>query len=544
MDMFENIRARSELKKAEMERDTAKAKRDAAAYEAQLGTLGRYTNSGYSHSGATKSANWSKAYHYESLSAESDIEKNRKTLRERTRDLFMNSPVGAAAINTVRTNVIGSGLIPRPKIDYEFLGLSREYAESLQTRIKKEFALWAEGTFCDINDLNNFYELQQIAMLDWLKNGEEFILISYDKERPYTPYQLRLKLIEADRVCSPGSMNSDYMGVHQINRDNNNRIMNGIEINENGRVEAYYICSTHPGEDSFGLKREWKRIPKRGEKTGNPNVLHIMNAERADQYRGVPFLSTVIESLKQLTKYTEAEIDAAVINAMLTLFVTTEFGEGINGFGGVDEETGEEEEEIKLGTGTVNFLRDGEKIQPIESTHPNGGFDKFMVAICNLIGAALEIAPEVLLKKFSNNYSASKGALNETWKAFQMRRKWFVNDFCQVIYELWFAEAVSKGRINAPGFFNDLLIRRAYTNTTWNGPAQGSMDPTKDVNAAILKVENGFSTHEDECAILNGSDFEENVRILGNENEKLHEANAVLTEDTDEGNSDQGNNSW
>ena len=81
----------------------------------------------------------------------------------------MNAPLAAAAINSTRTSCIGTGLVPKPKIDYEFLGISREEATHLQQMIKKEFAVWAESTLCDICDLNNFYELQQIAFNAWLK---------------------------------------------------------------------------------------------------------------------------------------------------------------------------------------------------------------------------------------------------------------------------------------------------------------------------------------------------------------------------------------
>ena len=76
-------------------------------------------------------------------------------------------------------------------------------------------------------------------------------------------------------------------------------------------------------------------------------------------------------------------------------------------------------------------------------------------------------------------------------------RTWFVNDFCKEIYELWFNEAVSTGRINAPGYFENLLVRKAYLNCTWNGPAQGQLDPGKEVVAAAKRIEAGLSTHED-----------------------------------------------
>lgn len=527
------------LEIAQTENQIARTKNNTVMLDVQRDAAQRFMDSGYSHGGASTSATWAKKYHSESLSPKSDIEENRKLLRERTRDLAMNAPIAIAAINSTRTSCVGTGLAPKPKIDYEFLGMSRQGATNLQQKIKKEFAVWAESTLCDICDLNTFFELQQIAFNDWLKNGEEFVLLSYGEELEYMPYQLRLKLVSADRVSTPGSADGEYDGFDRQAK-NGNAIMNGVEIDKDGKVAAYYICSNFPGEYSAKIPK-WQRVEKRGKKTGNPNILHVFNADRAEQYRGVPFLAPVIMAIKQLTRYTEAEIMAAVINSMFTLFVSTETGNDISGFGGVDDEEPlkvsypdtRSEDELQLGSGTINFLKTGEKIEPIESKHPSQNYDSFVSAFAMMIGAALEISPEVLMKKFTNNFSASKGALNETWRHFSMRRKWFVDDFCQPIYELWFAEAVSKGRINAPGFFVDPLIKKAYTNVTWTGPAQGCLNPVQEVNAAVTRIKEGLSTREDECAAINGSDYEDNVRTLTNENERLAEANRALKE-TDE----------
>lgn len=501
------------------------------------------TNSGYSHGGASRRKTWAKKYHSDSGSAKEDIEENRKLLRERSRDLAMNAPLAAAAVNSTRTNCIGSGLIPKPKIDYKFLGISQEEANEIQRLIKREFSIWAESTLCDNNDQNNFYELQQIVFNDWLRNGEGFVLIKYGKKVPYMPYQLRLKLVEADRVCTEGSIDGEYDGFDK-EESNGNTVVNGVEIDKEGKVIAYHIATRFPGSYGVGSLK-WKRVEKRGRKTGNLNILHIFNGERTDQYRGVPFLAPVIQAIKQLTRYTEAEIMAAVVNSLFTIFITTETGDDMEGFAGGDEEeeengTGDstesgnsKDDEINVGTGTVNFLKEGEGVHAVESTHPSGNYDAFVSSMAVQIGAALEIAPEVLLKKFSNNFSASKGAMNETWKAFIMRRKWFIDDFCQAVYELWFNEAVSKGRIKAPGYFNNLLVKQAYTNATWNGPAQGHMNPLQEVSASVKRIENGLSTHADECSSMNGSDYEENIRILETENKLLADARKQLEDRED-----------
>lgn len=542
MGYFSDRRKLRETKRAleiaQTENQIARTRTNTALLDAQRDTAQRFVNSGYSHGGASTSATWAKRYHSESLSPKSDIEENRKLLRERTRDLAMNAPLAAAAISSTRTSCIGTGLVPKPKIDYEFLGISREEATRLQQMIKKEFAVWAESTLCDTCDLNNFYELQQIAFNDWLKNGEAFALLTYGEKLDYMTYQLKIKLVSADRVSSPNSTDGDYDGFDK-RAENGNTIMNGVEIDADGKVTAYYICSNFPGEYS-GKISKWARVEKRGKKTGNPNILHIFNADRAEQYRGVPFLAPVIAALKQLTRFTEAEIMAAVINSMFALFICTETGNDIGGFGGEDEDEegadGHSDQKIKddemsLDAGTINFLKTGESVQAVESKHPSQNYEQFVSAFVTMIGAALEISPEVLMKKFTNNFSASKGALNETWRSFSMRRKWFVNDFCQSVYEIWFAEAVSKRRISAPGFFADPLLRKAYTNATWTGPAQGCLNPVQEVNAAVTRIKEGLSTREDECAAINGSDYDDNIRTLVDENERLAEANKALLQD-------------
>ena len=395
--------------------------------------------------------------------------------------------------------------------------------------------LWADSKFCDSTRVNNFYEIQQVACLSWLMNGDACALVEYERPTPAFPYGLRVHLIEADRVSTPHTSGT-AVNLYATESTTGNRIFNGVEVTDAGRVVAYHICSTYPNSQLRAAKK-WQRVKAFGDKTGTPNVLMIFEAERAEQYRGVPFLAPVITTIKQITRYTEAEIMAAVINSMFAIFVSSDEEEPVEGFSGEDDEDwhlpGQEdsEDEIKLGSGIINFLKKGEKVEAVETKHPAGNYDAFVQAMANMIGAALEIAPEILMKKFTKNFSASKGALNETWRSFKMRRKWFVDDFCQQVYELWFAEAVSKGRIQAPGFFTDPLIRKSYTNATWNGPAQGCLEPTKEVAAAVTRIENGLSTREDECAAINGSDFEDNIRTLANENARLVDAKKIFNEE-------------
>ena len=109
------------------ERRTAarlQAEKNKLATKAVQNAAGLITNSGYSHGGASHNRPATKRWRSDSGSPERDIEENRKTLRERSRDLYMKSALGAAAINSTRTNVVGEGLVPKPKFDFDFLGIT------------------------------------------------------------------------------------------------------------------------------------------------------------------------------------------------------------------------------------------------------------------------------------------------------------------------------------------------------------------------------------------------------------------------------------
>lgn len=218
---------------------------------------------------------------------------------------------------------------------------------------------------------------------------------------------------------------------------------------------------------------------------------------------------------------------AAVINGLFTVFIKTESGNDDVDFGGVEDEHSNvddhDDTEYELGNGLVNYLKEGESVEIADAKRPNSNFDPFVKAFCKYIGAALEIPVELLLLEFTASYSASRGALLQAWKAFRMRRSWFSKDFCQPVFELWFAEAVSKGRITAPGFFTDPIIRKAYLQSTWNGPAAGQLDPVKEAQGAQLRINTGLSTRERECIEVNGSNFDENAEQLMIEQEKMSE---------------------
>lgn len=494
----------------------------------KLELIRSFKNSGYDESGASRNKNSMRGWLASSKSPQEDIDRNIPILRQRSRSLYMSAPLAVSAIKTNRTNIVGEGLRLKSTIDAAFLRMTPEVAAEWQRNTEREFELWADSKFCDSTRVNNFYEIQQVACLSWLMNGDACALVEYERPTPAFPYGLRVHLIEADRVSTPHTSGT-AVNLYATESTTGNRIFNGVEVTDAGRVVAYHICSTYPNSQLRAAKK-WQRVKAFGDKTGTPNVLMIFEAERAEQYRGVPYLAPVIESLKQLTRYGEAEMMAAVINGFFTVFITSEGNTGEMGFTGVlddEDRVSDDDLNYELGPGMVNVLKPGEKIDIADSKRPSSNFDAFTTALAKYVGAALEIPVELLIKSFNSSYSASRAALLEAWKAFRMKRKWLAADFCQPLYEIFLTEAIANGRIKAPGFFLDPAIKKAYCRAQWNGPAPGMLDPVKEATAAEKRIAIGVSTRQRESIEMTGTDFDANVAQLARENQLMKEAGLV-----------------
>ena len=469
-------------------------------------------------------------------SPQEDIDSNNYTLRQRSRMLYMGAPVAAGAINTNRTNIVGTGLTLQATPDNRVLKLSPEALKEWQATVEAEFSLWADSRSCDALGINNFYELQEMILRSWLMNGDVFVLIKRGKPTPFNPYGLRLHVVEADRVCNPGTsygfMSDTRMEIPAGQPGAGHMVYDGVEVDQTGAVVAYYVCNCYPFEIWPNKEITWTRVEARGSRTGLPNILHIMQSERPDSYRGVPYLAKSIEPMLQLRRYTESELMGALVQTFHTAWIYTETNQAENPFNetgagdieGVEDSISEDDNEYEMGPGTVFHLNPNEKVSFGNPTLPTAGFENFMKQVVKIAGADWELPYEMLMKEFTASYSASRGALLEAWKAFRMRRKWFADDFCNPVYELFLSEAVATGRIRAPGFFQDPLIRKAWCSCQWIGPSQESLDPLKEVQANVLQVENGFKTRTQVTRETSGGDWEANVRQLTMEKQLLDEA--------------------
>lgn len=501
---------------------------------ARMPTKTNIANSGYSEGGASTESNILKAWRPRRLSAKSDINAGLDLLRSRSADQATNSPIGAAAIQTSALHAVGAGLKLFPRVKYKLLGITADEAREWNRRTAQEFDLWANSRQCDIYRRNNFYDMQDIVYTGYLTDGDSFVLF---RRKPWTremPYTLRLQVVEANRISNPGAYAQGISSV-EMRLPNGRLVVGGVELDEDGGTDAFWISNKVPWDFTDADQSiTWERVKAYGDRTGSPNVLQVCHDTRAGQTRGVPYLAPVISTLKQVSRYTESELAASIIRSFFALFFTqqdTAGGMTLNdmlpsSFDGDPTAPVVDVNEYSLALGTMNALPRGVDVKSVDASNAQSTFDSFTTNLLKQIGAAIGQPYEVLMKNFTSSYSASRAAMLQAWEEYKLRRTWFARDFCQPVYETWLTEAVAMGRIDAPGFFRDPLIRKAWMNAEWFGPSMSILDPVKDVNGSILRVHSGLSTREQEAAEMTGTDFEENLDQLAWEEERI-EASGV-----------------
>ena len=440
------------------------------------------------------------------MDADSAILPDLVTLREDSQHLARNNSLACGALKTNVTKIVGTGLQVKAQIDRDVLNLSDERADAWERSAEREFRLATDTRELDAERQLPFSLLQGLAFLRVLEDGD--VLVNMPRfARPGSPYKLKLQLIEAARLCNP-----------QFNPDTD-RLTAGVARDKYGGPVKYHVVNTHPGNLRYAFLRRnskkysWQTL-RAFAQSGEPLALHLFDKTRPGQTRGVPYLAPVIELIRQLGRYTDAEVMAAVVTGMLTVFVRNEtgnpdFGPAPDMDNPTSDPTAQADDTgLELGYGSVVGLPDGTSIETVDPNRPNAAFDPFFIAITRQIGMALELPFEVLIKHFTSSYSASRAALEDAWDYFMRRRTWLACQFCQPVYEAVITEAVISGRLAAPGFFTDPLIKKAWLGSLWTGDAPNQIDPVKEIEAAKRRIALRISTRTEERARLLGGDLE------------------------------------
>ncbi|MFA6358834.1 MAG: hypothetical protein WCY09_09290, partial [Candidatus Omnitrophota bacterium] len=67
------------------------------------------------------------------------------------------------------------------------------------------------------------------------------------------------------------------------------------------------------------------------------------------------------------------------------------------------------------------------------------------------------------------------------------------------------------------------MTRKAYSGALWVGDAPGYIDPAKDIDAAVTRMESAISTLDEETTLITGGDFTKNLPRIRKERKLLQE---------------------
>ena len=130
-------------------------------------------------------------------------------LRNRARDMRRNNPYAERAITGIADNVIGAGIVPRPKAK----------SARANKKLGVSWERWGETTACDADGIENFYGLQHKIMETVAEAGECLIRRRRRFSSDGLPVPMQLQVIEPD-----------FLDDSKTQRSGANQIIQGIEF--------------------------------------------------------------------------------------------------------------------------------------------------------------------------------------------------------------------------------------------------------------------------------------------------------------------------
>ena len=126
--------------------------------------------------------------------------------------------------------------------------------------------------------------------------------------------------------------------------------------------------------------------------------------------------------------------------------------------------------------------------------------------------------------------------MNETFKFMQSRKKNVADRLATMIYTLWLEEEINNGNVPLPpgktaAWFYEPLVKDALCQCAWIGASRGQVDELKETQSAILRIDAGISTYEEECGRL-GKDFRDVFEQRAREDKMIKDKGLVFTRST------------
>lgn len=451
------------------------------------------------------------------------IFKNYKELRNQARKSHLESTETRSIVGRIADLAIHTGLRMQSTPEWYLIDpndeLSNEDRRKFTKNIEARWKLYFESKECDSTGQWAGGQIQHFVKTRMIVDGEVLAVIRKD-ESSNRMSPIALQFYNVDQLGS--ASDDDLYAVTQ----RKNYYKDGIEYDNQGRTVAYFISGV--------------RVPKYSP-NGDLWVIHYFEREEPGQMRGISRLSPILHDLSKLTGYKVAELQAAVMNASIAAWVKPGNAPSSRPLMGIARKS--EFQSIDLAVDQtvkqaqltqpgifVQNLKANEELVSYDTKRPNVNFDLFVKAMMKYLGGSMGMPVEVIELTFNQNYSASRATLILAWRMLEIEREKDNNGFNRPWFESWFMEEVRKGNIIANGLESP-VIRNAWIKTDWVGIAKPDIDPNKTAMARKQNLDLGLTTHERESLDHNGTEFDENIALLEDENIKLAKVNIPINSD-------------
>lgn len=417
-----------------------------------------------------------------SSNANAEIKAALSSLRDRSRDLTRNNPIGARAVQTIVSNTVGTGIMATHK------GQSPEQT-ALWEQLWRD---WAGSTACDADGRLDFYGLQALGMRCIVESGE--VLIRKIPQPSSAGMAVPLKI----QVLEPDFLDSDKEGS-----TSSGQIVQGVEFDAQGRRVAYWLFPEHPG--SGKSKGGSQRVPA-------DQVLHVFLPGRPGQCRGVPFAHPVLVRMKDLDDFMDAMLLRQKVSACFSAFVfDTEAP--------LDAAAAQRALGERLEPGIIEILPPGKDIRFAAPPGADGS-EAFLTTTLRQIASAFGITYEALSGDYSQvNYSSGRMGWLEMSRNVQVWQwQLMVAQFCLPIWA-WFRDAGALAGARADGLSSD-----------WTPPRREMVDPSKEINATVNAVRAGLMSLS-EAHRASGYDSGKLLEEIAQDNARLDALGLILDSD-------------
>lgn len=410
-------------------------------------------------------------------SADSEIRWALNELRNRSRDLERNNEYFRRYLQLLRTNVVGNNGFRLQVRAANADGSQDVPGSQMIERAWSEFGRLGGPT---VDGKMSLIDLENHVITGMARDGEVFLRIVKNRA---LRHQIAIQIVEPDRVDE--EMNERYR--------NGNDVRMGIELDEYRRPVAYHILLNHPGDYDYttlakGTKRA--RVPA-------SEIMHIYRQERAGQTRGVPWSTAAISALKMLHGYREAELVAARTAASKMGFFTSPAGDDFMA-DGYEGENGTGSPIYDAEAGTFHQLPAGVNFTPFDPSHPTTAFADFEKSILRGIAGGLGVSYTSLANDLEGtSYSSIRQGALEERDFYRTLQTFMVDHFLDPLYRVWLEHVVDNALTPITGAGKYEKFSRAFMfrprGFQW-------VDPLKEINAAVVGLQNGILSHSDIAA--------------------------------------------